>query len=151
MSIQNSVATFSPGTGSDFLATNLNVSLSGASQATTNIPSTGTFTIPLARGRCRVKIYNGAGTSPTLVDLVAQASDGTNTCTFYVLHPNSAISLTSTAYADFVFPMLLDVSTAGGGASGSLIATGATKISFLTTLGGTSPTATGDFEVYAIG
>ena len=82
-------------------------------------------------GRVRVKIYNGAGTTPTVLSVLVQAYDGTNLVTldqFYV--PTSTPTpptLSTTAWFDRMFDFVCDTapSTTSGGAVGYLIGVGA--------------------------
>ena len=103
-------------------------------------------------GRVRVKIYNGAGTSPTLTKLQISITDGTNTVIVEDRNFGTAVTLSSTNFYDGVFNFLIDYSTAGGGATGTLLAptvsTTAMVVNVTPTLGGTSPAATMDIEVY---
>lgn len=114
-----------------------NKALSGTGQQTTTLPGAlpNSWNAPntISAGYAQVKISAGIGTSPTLVDLVLQGSDGVNTVTLGVVHPNSAIALSSTGQVEFLIPFQTDL----------------TLVSFtlLSTLGGTSPGATLDFEV----
>jgi len=126
------------------------IALSGTVQATSPIPATGVI-LGTTAGKIRVKIYNGGGTSPTLVDLLVTASDGTNTVLIgqSLFHPSAAWALTTTAWFEVVIDYLLDTaaSGSGGGAAGQLLPGGATSFSVKTTLGGTSPTASMDLEI----
>lgn len=144
------------GLKNDSLYLNAGIALSGTGQQSVVIlPSSGTFNPGFSACKLRFKIYNGAGTSPTLVDLVLQVSDGTNTVILWVFHPNAAIALSSTQWVD-IGPLDIITDTAasgsGGGATGQLIAPtssaagGITSITLKTTLGGTSPTASADIE-----
>jgi len=147
MSIVNSVSTYT-GVGNE-LYTSVNVVLSGTAQQTKTVPATGSFSPAVNRGYWRCKVYNGGGTSPTLTDLTVNGYDGTNTVVVDNFHPGTASTLSATAYVDVLSDFLFDYTTAGGGASGSLLQYGATVLQFLTTMGGTSPTATADYEVAA--
>ena len=128
------------------------IALSGTPQQTSVLPATGII-LPTTAGRIRVKIYNGGGTTPTFTDLVVNASDGTNTVIIgpSLVHPASAIGLTATQWFEYEFEYLLDTaaSGAGGGATGQLsgVVGGATSFNILTTMGGTSPTASMDVEI----
>ena len=129
------------------------ISLSGNSQQTSPIPSTGTLAVTSTAGRIRIKIYNGGGTSPVLADLVVNAGDGTNTIIIgqSILHPTVACPLITARWFDYEFEYILDVATSGAGGvvSGQLSGTvgGANIFNVLTTLGGTSPTASMDVEI----
>ncbi len=117
---------------------NQNVALSGTGQGSTTLPSSSTWSAPhtVCGGWLRVKIYAGIGTSPTLVDLLATLSDGTTTCQIAQVHPNTAVTLSSTSIFDEIFPFYTGVT--------------GTSITVKTTLGGTSPGATMDLEVAGI-
>ena len=136
------------GVRNDTLYYQTGVSLSGTGQQTKTIPASGVI-LGTTAGYIRIKIYNGGGTSPTLTDLLVQASDGTNLVPIYFLHPNVAIALTATQWFDDYFDYLLDTaaSGSGGGAAGQLLPGGATSFNILTTMGGTSPTASMDLEI----
>jgi hypothetical protein len=150
MSIYNHVTDISGGFGISGLVSSYGVALSGTGAQTTTIPATGSFILAFYAGWVRVKVYNGAGTTPTLTDVKITASDGTNTVTLASWHPGVAATLSSTAFADVLLPFILDISPAGGGSTGTLIQLGATSISVVTTLGGTSPAATMDIEMIKI-
>jgi hypothetical protein len=133
------VAQICPGFGSpnsndtDFL--NANIALSGTGQQSNTLPSTGTWTAPytIAYGWLRIKIYSGLGTAPALADIVATLSDGTNTCQIAQVHPNSAVTISSTSLFDEIFPFFTGIT--------------GTSITVKTTLGGLGPGATMDMEV----
>lgn len=134
------VARILPGFGSpnqnDTYFLNQNIALSGTAQQSNTLPSTASWTAPftLSYGWLRVKIYNGIGTSPTLVDLLAILNDyNGNAVQIAQVHPNTAVTLSSTSLFDQIFPFFT-------GATG-------TSITIKTTLGGTSPGATMDTEV----
>lgn len=150
MAIVNSVATAGPGYGSGFLTQRLAIAV--ASGTTYSVPATGSVNgNPIYRGKIRVKIYNGAGTSPTVTELVLQITDGTNTVVLDDVKPTATIALSSTAWFDYVKEFIVDYSTAGGGATGTLLGPGtaaAIVIQVIPSLGGTSPAATMDVEVY---
>jgi hypothetical protein len=142
------VAGISSGLRQDSVYQNLNVALSGASQSNT-LPSSGTFPIAYSTGWCRLKIYNGGGTSPTLTSLKVSASDGTNSVLIFAFNPSGAHNLSATSWFDECFDFLVDVAAtgSGGGASGQFIAlNGISSLTIATNLGGTSPTATLDAE-----
>ena len=150
MAIINSVATAGPGYGSGFITSRTGIAVSSGSASA--VPATGSLTIPIYRGKVRVKIYNGAGTSPTLTKLQISITDGTNTVIVEDRNFGTAVTLSSTNFYDGVFNFLIDYSTAGGGATGTLLAptvsTTAIVVNVTPTLGGTSPAATMDIEVY---
>jgi len=129
------------------------IALSGTGQQSNTIPASGSLALTTTCGRIRCKIYNGSGTSPTVVDLVVTAGDGTNAVTIAqgLFHPNAAVTLSATSWFEAEFEYIVDTaaSGAGGGASGQLSGTvgGANVITFKTTLGGTSPAASMDVEL----
>lgn len=141
MAFTNRLSTVVPGMGTplsnDSLFYQSGVSLSGTTQQSTTLPSSGSFAAPntLSKGYLRIKIYSGGGTSPTLTDLVVTATDGTTTVTMgqFLIHPSTAFALASNAVFDDMQPFLLDIN--------------ATSFTVKTTLGGTTPTASMDVEV----
>jgi hypothetical protein len=140
MAINNSVANNSPGFGSPELIQRLGIALSGAAQQTTSIPASGSITPGIYQGKVRIKVYNGTGTGVTLTDLILQITDGTNTVIFGEFHPNSAPTLTSTTWVDYLSDFCVDFGPTPGGATGQLIQPGAATaaaivIQVLTTLG----------------
>ena len=145
MAIVNSVATYA-GVGCQLLQ-GTGIALSGTAQQTNNLPTSGSISPNCCRGYVRVKIYNGGGTSPTVVDILTTATDGTNTVTMDNYHPGTATVLSTTSYVDFLADILFDFAATAGGAVGCLLNYGATIFKCLTTLGGTSPTATLDWEI----
>lgn len=140
MAINNSVANNSPGFGAPQLIQRLGVALSGSSQQTTSIPSSGSISPGIYQGKVRVKVYAGTGTGVTLTDVVLQVTDGTNTVILANYHPNSAPALTSTQWVDFMWDWCVDFGGTTGGTTGQLIAPGAATAAaivfqVLTTLG----------------
>lgn len=131
------MAGFGSPKGSDGQFSKQNVALSGTGQQTNvlpaALPTSWIAANTLSAGYAQIKISAGIGTSPTLVDIVLQGSDGVNTVTLGVIHPNSAITLSSTSQCEFLIPFQTDL---------TLI-----SMTLLTTLGGTSPGATLDWEV----
>jgi hypothetical protein len=143
------VAGINVGLRADSTYQNLGIVLSGTGEQTNTIPSSGTFPIAYSTGWVRVKIYNGAGTNPTLSALKIIGGDGTNSVLVYALNPATAHNLSSTSWFDECIDFLLDVAATGtgGGSTGQLIAAnGVNTITIKTTLGGTSPSATMDLE-----
>lgn len=143
------VAGINVGLRMDSTYQNLAVALSGTAPQTTNLPSSGTFPIAYSTGWVRVKIYGGGGTSPTVTQVKIVGTDGTNSVVLDVFNPGTAHNLTATSWYDRSIDFLVDVAAtgAGGGASGQLIAlNGVNLIQIITTLGGTSPTASMDIE-----
>jgi hypothetical protein len=140
MAINNSVANNSPGFGAPQLVQRLGVALSGSSQQTTSIPSSGSISPGVYQGKIRIKVYNGTGTGVTLTDMLIQITDGTNTVVLAEFHPNSATTLTSTQWVDYLTDFTVDFGTTTGGTTGQLIAPGAATaaaivVQVLTTLG----------------
>lgn len=155
--IDRSLPGYGVGLKNDTVYLNAGIALSGTGQQSVGVlPSTSTWNPGFSTFKFRCKVYNGAGTSPTLTDLALTASDGTNTVTIWVFHPNAAVTLSTTSWFDSG-PIDCIVDTAasgnGGGAVGQLIAPtssaagGVTSLTLKTTLGGTSPAATLDMEV----
>lgn len=111
-------------------------------------------------GRIRVKVYNGSGTSPTLTKLQILAFDGTNSVVVADFNVGTAITLSSTSWADFVADVICDTapSTTSGGAVGYLIGSasavtgngGIQCFKVIPTLGGTGPACTMDVEVFGL-
>jgi hypothetical protein len=110
--------------------TKAGTSLSGTALQTTSFTS---ISPSIRSAKVRVKIYNGAGTSPTLVALVVNVTDGTTTETVYAMNPAVAVALSTTAWLDVTFQFLSELNV--------------TQIDVKTTLGGTSPTASLDVQV----
>lgn len=141
-----SVGSVTAGYGAGLLVQSLaNALVDGANTITL------TPTIPFGSGKVRVKVYNGAGTSPAVATISATATDGTNTVDIaegYV-HPASAFALSSTRWTEHIFEFLLDdgLASGNGGSSGKLIGTGATSITVTITLSGTGETASADVEL----
>jgi len=137
MTFTNRLEQIMPGWGqpvtldTSFLAAN--TALSGTGQASTTLPSSGSWSPTISKGRGRIKIYSGTGTSPTLTDILVTGSDGTNTVELFVFHPNTAVTLSSTSLLDLLFNFMTDLNL--------------TSITIKTTLGGTSPGATMDAQI----
>ena len=158
MSFNKRVDSIFPGMGqslrNDAVFVQTGIALSTTGQQSNPIPASGVLAPTTTAGRIRLKIYNGGGTSPTLIDLVITAGDGTNNITLggSVLHPTVAVPITATSWLEFEFEYVLDVATTagtGGGSIGQLLASigGANQFSVKTTLGGTTPTASMDVEL----
>ena len=111
-------------------------------------------------GRVRVKVYNGTGTSPTLTKLQIMGYDGTNSVVIADWNFGTAVTLSSTSWADLIADWICDTapSTTSGGAVGYLIggasATsgngGVECIKVIPTLGGTGPGCTMDVEIFGL-
>ena len=125
------------------------VALSGTAAQTTTFPTTSVFPYGFNAGRARVKIYNGAGTSPTVLSVMLTCTDGTNTVNLATDTPAVAVALGTTGWYEHIFDFVVDSAggTVNGGAVGLLITGGATTLKVITTLGGTSPTASMDAEI----
>lgn len=148
MAIVNSVATTTAGFGSGLL--DQRTAIAVVSGSASSIPASGSMLVAKYSGKIRVKIYNGAGTSPTLTKLQISVTDGTNTVIVEDLNFGTAVVLSSTNYFDHTCEFLVDFSTAGGGATGTLLGPAnspAMVVNVTPTLGGTSPAATMDIEV----
>jgi hypothetical protein len=140
MAITNSVSSLFPGPGIPSLVgttegSNQSVgnSLSGTTATTTSLTVGTEF--PVSRGFIRTKVYNFGGTSPTFLYQV-DVTDGTNT---YTVRPKTAAQAPTVAGAssgfDETIPFVTELSV--------------TAVNVITTLGGTLPTATLDFEIFA--
>lgn len=111
-------------------------------------------------GRVRVKVYNGTGTSPTLTKLQIMGYDGTNSVVIADWNFGTAVTLSSTSWADLIADWICDTapSTTSGGAVGYVIGgSSATSgnggiqcIKVIPTLGGTGPGCTMDAEVFGL-
>jgi hypothetical protein len=146
MAIVNSAATFA-GIGVQ-LVQRVGVAILTAAPQTVTVPASGSISPAITRGYARCKIYNQTvAISVTAIQL--NGSDGTNTCTLDTWAPQAALAITATAYCDIMWDFLLDTSTAGGGATGTLIFGGATTFNFLVFTTGASGAAVGDFEIAA--
>lgn len=146
MAIVNSAATFT-GVGSQVVQ-NLAVAIvqTAAPGQTVRVPASGSISPAVARGYARCKFYNTTS-AITITSVQVNANDGTNTCTIDTWSPAATIAITSTAYVDVLFDFIFDTSTAGGGATGTLIFGGATFFNFLVISATGSGACSGDFEV----
>jgi hypothetical protein len=90
------------------------------------------FTQGYSNGIIRVKVYNGGGTTPTVIVSVS-VSDGTNVVT--VFPPTAAVAVGATAAGgvDYYIDVNVDIAIA--------------TVTINTTLGGTTPTASLDYEI----
>lgn len=128
MSIVNSAVAQYPGFGSPTVVkSSVNNALSGTVQQTTTISNLSPTT---TRGMVRAKVYSLGGTTPAVSGLSIQVSDGT---TPYIIESKAA-GATSTNM-DILTNFQVDINV--------------TSVSVLTTLTGTSPTATLDIEYLA--
>lgn len=127
----------------------------------TSLNSVAGLIVPtITTGRVRVKVYNGTGTSPTLSKLQIMGYDGTNSVVIADWNFSTAVTLSSTSWADVISDFICDTapSTTSGGAVGYLIggasATsgngGIQCIKVIPTLGGTGPGCTMDVELFGL-
>ena|SRR5215469_2287452 len=148
MAIVNSVATYQPDSAQIIQNINVTITTTAAPGQSVPVPSTGTISPAVVRGKGRAKIYNQT-VAINVSSIVLQGLDGTNTVNLDTFNPPAVIAITATAYVDVMFQFILDTTTAGGGASGSLIFGGATSFAFLVISTGAGGTAKGDFEIAA--
>jgi hypothetical protein len=117
--------------------------LGGTGSATKTMSWATTVGVPtISKGKIRAKLSAQNGTSPTLILLEFVLDDGTNFVSVGRFNPTTAqplnvgtgsASATSPNYIDHVFEFETDIA--------------ATELSIVTTLGGTTPTATLDVEL----
>ena len=161
MAINVGLSRFFPGSGvGTFTAKNNYIAgLSIASTTPYYLPATSsayTTASPLpfgvTAGRCRIKIYNGAGTSPVLTKLQVFAQDGTNTVLIFDEDLGTTLAMSSTSWYERIFDFILDTASGStsGGAVGQLINGGATNFKIVATMTGTSPTFTMDVEIIGL-
>jgi hypothetical protein len=135
MAFVNRLAILSPGYGSaisnDSQNLKQNVALTTAGQQTNTFPTSGGLAPAPRSGQIRIKIYNGGGANTTAA-IIAQFTDGTNTVIVFS-QPAVAIPNTALGGCDFVIDFLVDIVP--------------TSMSILTTLAGTTTTATMDAEI----
>jgi len=149
MAITNSVATFQPDSAQIIQNINVTMTTTGAPGQAVLVPSSGSISPAVVRGMGRAKIYNQTvAISVTSIQLTG--SDGTNTVTLDTWAPAAGVAITATAYVDVMFHFITDTSTAGGGATGTLIFGGATSFTFSVITTGAGGTAKGDFEIAAV-
>jgi hypothetical protein len=148
MAIVNSIATYA---GNDFQLYQSTAQAISAAALTVRVPLTGSISPTVTRGLWRVKIYNGAGTTPAFLSVTITGTDGTNTVTVGNYNAVSAITISSTAYVDVNGTILFDTAASStGGQSGTLIFGGATSFTFTLTASGTSYTFSCDAEIAAV-
>ena len=133
MTIINPAPIVSPGHGSPYRSYREGIDLSGTSPETNTIPASGSLSPTGRTGKLCVKVYLGAGTSPTLVDLRVTATDGTTTSTVFEFAPAVAPALSSNGRVELLIPFKCDMNF--------------TSVSIITDLGGTSPTAELDADL----
>jgi hypothetical protein len=134
VAIVNTYQTLYPGYGQPSVYGVKNaVSLTTTGQQTNTFNAANTPGIGqgMTKGLARVKVYNGGGTSPT-VAIIVQVTDGTNT---YIVAniPATAVAALANSGVDFYIDFGVDISF--------------NAMSILTTLGGTTPTASMDAEL----
>lgn len=146
MAIVNSVATYQPDTSQ--LIQRVGVAVTQSAGLAIVVPASGSISPAVTRGKARAKIYNQT-VAITITNIVLTASDGTNTANIDAWNPPAGVAITATAYVDVMFQFIVDTTTAGGGATGTLIFGGATTFTFTVASTGAGGTAVGDFEVAA--
>lgn len=167
MAITVSVARTLPGFGvSTLTSIQVATGIAVTSGSTYYVPGTSSNSVAgliiptVTAGRVRVKIYNGAGTSPTLTKIQIMGYDGTNSVVIADFNFGTAVTLSTTSWADVMADFICDTapSTTSGGAVGYLIGGasavtgngGIQCIKVIPTLGGTSPAATMDIELFGL-
>jgi len=148
MAIVNSAATFA-GTGSEVYSNIGAVITTAGSPTTVRVPASGNMSPAVTRGYCRAKVYNQT-VATSLTSIRFQAGDGTNLVDIDDYVPVAAIAITSTAFVDVLIDFIFDTSTAGGGATGTLIFGGATFFNFIYAQSGASGSCSADSEVIAM-
>ena len=147
MAIVNSIATFLPDCSQLIQRTAVAMTTAASPQSVV-VPSSGSISPAVVRGKARCKFYNQT-TAITVTVVTLTGTDGTNTVTLASWNPSAGIAIAATTYLDLNFDFLTDTSTAGGGATGTLIFGGATSLTFVVTMTGASGAASGDFEIAA--
>jgi hypothetical protein len=147
MAIVNSAATFA-GVGAQIIQNIGTVVTTAASPQTVRVPAAGSISPAVARGYLRAKIYNQTVAASFTV-LLVQAGDGTNLITVAEFAPAVAVVIAATTWVDVLDDFLIDTSTAGGGATGTLIFGGATFFNFIFTVTGAGGSLSVDCEVIA--
>ena len=137
---------------SSYLQTGLAMTTSGSPQ-TWPLPASGSFSTPFSAGKVRFKVYGGGGTTPTVTTVKFTATDGTNTVTLFQLNPAAGILISTTTWMEFYFEFMFDVAASGGsGTVGQMLASvgGANAASLITTMTGSSGTASLDIDFFPI-
>lgn len=147
MAIINSAATFC-GVGCQITQNIGAVITTAGSPNAVRVPASGSISPAVARGYLRFKVYNTTS-AVTLTSCQVTAGDGTNTVTVDNFVPIATLSITSTAYVDYIADFILDTSTAGGGATGTVIFGGATFFTFSFVVATASGSCSADCEVVA--
>jgi hypothetical protein len=134
MAILNSIQRLMNGYGNgSCYVTASGVALSTTSPVTTAVTLANSgFTQGYSNGIIRVKIYNGGGTSPTFTVGVT-VSDGTNTVTVFPTTTAIAIGATAAGGCDLYIDVNVDIAIS--------------VVNIITTGGGTTPTASMDYEI----
>lgn len=147
MAIVNSAATFA-GIGAEVISNVGAVITTAGSPNTVRVPASGSISPAVTRGYWRCKVYNTTS-AVTLTNINVQAADGTNTIVVDQFVPIAVISITATAWVDFLGDFIVDTSTAGGGATGGLIFGGATFFNFIFNVATASGSCSADCEIVA--
>jgi hypothetical protein len=107
------------------------LSTTGQQTNTFNNANTPGMAQGMTKGLARVKIYNGGGTTPA-VSIIVQVTDGTNT---YIVAniPSTTVQAAANSGMDFYIDFGVDIAF--------------NAMSILTTLTGTTPTASMDAEL----
>lgn len=147
MAIVNSAATFS-GIGTQVITNIAAVITTAGSPTTVRVPASGSISPVVARGYLRAKVYNQT-VATSLTSIRWQAGDGTNLVDVDDYVPVAAIAISATAWVDVLIDFILDTSTAGGGATGTLI-NGATFFNFIFAQTGAAGSCSADCEVVAV-
>jgi hypothetical protein len=134
MAFANRTSLISPGFGTpisnDALFLLAGTAISGASQQTTSLAG---LTPAIRTGYIRVRVYNGGGANTT-VAVIVQVTDGTGTMIVFSA-PATAVPNVATSGVDYLIPFITELAV--------------TQLSVLTTLAGTTTTASMDIEMSA--
>lgn len=134
MAITNSMQTIYPGYGQPSVFNSLvGVALSGTVQQTNSFTTANTSGLAQGcpRGMVRVKVYNGGGANTTSV-IVVTVTDGVNTYGIANL-PAYTVGTGANSGHDYTFEYIVDIAV--------------NQVNVLTTLAGTTTTATLDSEL----
>lgn len=136
MAFTNRLLLIVPGFGTpiqnDTLFLKTAVSLTTTGEQTNSLTG---LTPAIKSGWIRIKVYTGGGTSPTLTSVRISVTDGTTTEWIAEVSPATAYTLAANNQITLSFPFLSELAV--------------TQVNVLTTLGGTTPTASLDIEVGA--
>jgi hypothetical protein len=133
MSIVNTIQRLMNGYGNGTCyVTAAAIALSAGPQTQTVTLANSGFTQGYSNGLIRVKVYNGGGANTTCV-IAVNVQDGTNTV--YVFPTTAAIPVPNTALGglDFLVDVQVDIAI--------------TIVAIVTTIGGTTTTASLDYEI----